>query len=63
MTTRTNLTVLSLFALLGAAGCSTSAVDAPSQLSTADHAVRVGLDPHRSQPVPTAFMRAPLPRR
>ncbi|MEO6951901.1 MAG: hypothetical protein ABI321_08815 [Polyangia bacterium] len=50
---RTNLTLLSLLVLLCTAGCSGIAVDSTSLSKPEDHAVRVGLDPHRSQPVPT----------
>lgn len=60
---RTNLTLLSLFVVLCTAGCSSSPGAPSSPAKSQDNAVRVGMDPHRSQPVPTARIWAPLPAR
>ena len=57
------LTLLSLLVLACTMGCTHGATDTPSVGKPEDHAVRVGLDPHRSQPVPTGRLRAHLPRR
>ena len=57
------LTLLSLLVLACTTGCTHGATDTSPVGKPEDHAVRVGLDPHRMQPVPPERVRAHLPRR